>query len=115
MVNGGHMCPTFDPVGVQVPLRGVCLKIVPRFCRTVHTHTPTSGLKARRGPTSETSVMCVRARSCVRACVRACGRLYRLEPAHAHVQAHARLVLPYLVGRLKQGHIWQSGASFEAH
>ena len=84
------MCPTFDPVGVQVPLRGVCLKIVPRFCRTVHTHTPTSGLKARRGPTSETSVMCVRARAlaCVRACVRVCvraARLYRLELAHTHI------------------------------
>ena len=89
------MCPTFNPVGVQVPLRGVCLKIVPRFCRSDKhsTHTPTSGLKARRGPTSETSVMCVRARAraravCVRVCVRA-ARLYRLEPAH--VKAHAAL------------------------
>ena len=103
------MCPTFDPVGVQVPLRGVCLKIVPRFCRTVHTHQL---LGSRRGADRLARLLwCV----CVRACVRACGRLYRLEPAHAHVQAQARLVLQYLVGRLKQGHIRQSVVTFEAY
>ena len=77
--------PHFQPRGrSSAPERGLSKNSTTFLSHS--THAPTSGLKARRGPTSETSVMCVRARAraCVRACVRA-ARLYRLELAHTHV------------------------------